>query len=127
MVLAVGCRRLYYCCLIYNIYINYCHDPAVPSCDHLLELDLRALCHHLLCSPPLAIIDLMLRLNTAQLYLHNIDIKTEQLFVFCLGSNDLSNTAPASPSPPAGELKLPNINKSSYSVTIVPVPFKYIV
>ena len=35
--------RLYYCCLIYNIYINYRHDRAVPSCDHLLELDLRAL------------------------------------------------------------------------------------
>ena len=67
----------------------------------------------------------MLGLNLAQQYLHKIDIKTEQLFVFVLGATIISNTAPSSPSPPAGELKLPNINKSSYSVTIV--PFKYIV
>ena len=80
-------------------------------------------------SPPLAIIDLMLRLNTAQQYLHNIDIKTEQPFVFVL----VATIYPILVSPsleavsPGGELKLPNINKSSYSVTIVPLPFKYIV
>ena len=78
-------------------------------------------------SPPLAIIDLMLRLNTAQQYLHNIDIKTEQLFVFVLLATIypiLVRPAPVLSCPSGGELKLPNINKSSYSVRIV--PFKYI-
>ena len=72
----------------------------------------------------------MLRLNTAQQYLHNIDIKTEQLFVFVLLATIypiLVRPAPVLSCPSGGELKLPNINKSSYSVTIVPVPFKYIV
>ena len=78
-------------------------------------------------SPPLAIIDLMLRLNTAQQYLHNIDIKTEQPFVFVLVATiyPILVFPSLEAASPGGELKLPNINKSSYSVTIV--PFKYIV
>ena len=80
-------------------------------------------------SPPLAIIDLMLRLNTAQQYLHNIDIKTEQPFVFVLVATiyPILVFPSLEAASPGGELKLPNINKSSYSVTIVPLPFKYIV
>ena len=71
----------------------------------------------------------MLRLNLDQQYLHNIDIKTEQLFVFVLLATIYPILVRFHPldgaASPGGELKLPNINKSSYSVTIV--PFKYIV
>ena len=71
----------------------------------------------------------MLGLNLAQQYLHKIDIKTEQLFVFVLLATIYPILVLFHPldgaASPGGELKLPNINKSSYSVTIV--PFKYIV